>query len=178
MFGSKVVWCLSVPHHFPVVPTAHTSWVSSPSPHTHPENRWSLGSHPGSAACLGIQTFGVLESPLAFPFVCSRLRLHRIDSGHSMSFLMSRPAAELLSALPSSNHKAYISPSLSAGNSSPQRENQFIWWSHESDEVSRNDGMSLLCFLTLAVNSEELMGHVISQRQALIHCSSAPLPSA
>lgn len=43
-----------------------------------------------------------------------------IDSQLSVSFLMSRPAAELLSVSPLSIHRAYLSPSLSARDPTPR----------------------------------------------------------
>lgn len=71
------------------------------------------------------------------------LRCVGLDSLHSGSFLRSRPAAELLSVSPPSNHRARISPSPSAMcNTGPHR-GQFIWFSRGPDKVSRDDGLSL-----------------------------------
>lgn len=115
-----------------------------PVPAALPGGRGSLASHSGSIARLGIQTFRVPESLLAFSLLSAAgLDCMGIDGQCSVSFLMSRPAAELLSVFPLSNHRAYISPSLSACSPSPQRENQFIRCSRGPDEVCRDDGMSL-----------------------------------
>lgn len=64
-----------------------------------------------------------------------------IDSQLSVSFLMSRPAAELLSVFLLANHRAYISSSLSACDPRPERKSVYLMltWTN----VSRGDGMSL-----------------------------------
>lgn len=144
----------------PTDPALPIRAAPTPAPPTwpcHPSSLEAEAALPTTLAALPIWEFRHLKCQRVcwhFPLSAMGLNCIGIDSRHSVRFLMSRPAAELLSVFLLSSHRAHISPSLSACDWSHQRANQFIRGSHKHDEVSRDDGMSFFFgFLTLVANS-------------------------
>ena len=123
--AASKVWSLEqgdlMPEPRPPYPTsAFAAFLLELSPTLSPSPR---PCHPGSSAIWEFRHLECQRVCLHFPFVCHRFLCVGLQSLSSGSFLKRKPAAELLSGSPPSNHRAHVFPSRSAAcDAGPRRD--------------------------------------------------------